>query len=445
MNPMRASEGGAILSEGIFKIMACCAARNSGGSGEGECMTVHEFRNDNDEDDYLEWLARHADGYVINILSNGSSNGARVHRARCRTISGRIPRGRSWIGEYMKVCATSLSEIDQWSIERFGEPIVRCGICHPAGAPRRVTSTKRTEKAMTDEVSQGRFVIHGTAPDSAVVQAWAEDYIRFERRPPWQDRLRGEIRSRCQQLEPTAEQVFHATFFGSKLPNADVENLALYNIDRFRVAGRNGIRFEHGCAVPPAPDGAEYRFGYRYALARRTDSFAHWRRGRTLASFGWTDLGKFNSEKQLAQVWLALWRGEARTFFPAIEPDTRFGVRIEVRAPRGRQPVWGGLMKGIVDGVICAFQTHSDRPVSPEVLDRIAKATGAQPDEIERYLCDRSRAVLGVRRRLVSVYRSGVKFDPADHLCVAGELLAAEPVSDDDRWAIKGDIVELSR
>jgi len=63
-----------------------------------------------------------------------------------------------------------------------------------------------------------------------------------------------------------AGQVLHATFFGPKLPNADVENLALYYIDSFSIAGRNGIRFEHGAAVPPAPEGDEYPFCYRYAL-----------------------------------------------------------------------------------------------------------------------------------------------------------------------------------
>jgi hypothetical protein len=51
--------------------------------------------------------------------------------------------------------------------------------------------------------------------------------------------------------------------------------------------------------------------------------------------------------------------------------------------------------------------------------------------------------VLGAVHRLVSPYQAGVKWDPSDHLCVAGELLAAEPV--DDRWAIKGEIFELSR
>lgn len=42
------------------------------------------------------------------------------------------------------------------------------------------------------------------------------------------------IRSRCGQLEPSAGQVLHATFFGAKRPNADVENVALYYIDSFR-------------------------------------------------------------------------------------------------------------------------------------------------------------------------------------------------------------------
>jgi hypothetical protein len=51
--------------------------------------------------------------------------------------------------------------------------------------------------------------------------------------------------------------------------------------------------------------------------------------------------------------------------------------------------------------------------------------------------------VIGAVHRLVSPYRKGVKWDPSDHRCVAGELLAAEPVG--ERWAIKGELVELSR
>jgi|GEM_PF-833573 hypothetical protein len=264
---------------------------------------VGEYRDD--DAGYLAWLAAHPDGYVINIARSYSATQARVHRAGCRTISGENPHGGPWTGPYVKVCADHLVELDQWATNQVGEPIARCGTCHPATAVPAIT---QTEQAAAPE---GRCEIHGPAEDSAVVEAWADDYIRFERLPVWQKDLREEIRSRCRQLEPSAEQVLHATFFGPKLPNADVENVLLYYIDSFRVAGRNGIRFEHGAGVPPAPDGAEYRFCYRYALAPRSGAFTHWRQGRTLAAFDWTDLGAFAGDKKLAQVWLALSRGEA--------------------------------------------------------------------------------------------------------------------------------------
>ncbi|ORW86908.1 hypothetical protein AWB92_24800 [Mycobacterium sp. IEC1808] len=235
--------------------------------------------------------------------------------------------------------------------------------------------------------------------------------------------------------------MLHATFFGAKPPNADVENLAFYNIDTFKTAGRNGIRFEHGTAVPQAPDGAEYRFCYRYALAPRSGDFADWRQGRTLASFSWIDLGAFSGDKRAAQVWLALARGHVEVVKAACAQGTPFAVRVQVRPPRGRQPVWGGLVKGIFDGVICAFEAHTDRAVLSEVVARLAAILPADPLEIEEHLLDQRRAVLGVVHRLVYPYGAGVKWDPTDHLCVAGELLGVEPVG--PRWAIRGDLIEL--
>jgi hypothetical protein len=105
--------------------------------------------------------------------------------------------------------------------------------------------------------------------------------------------------------------VLHATFFGVKRHDADVENLAFSNISSFRVAGRNGIRFERGDVVPAARDGAEYAFRYRYALAPRSGDFPEWQPGRPLASFGWTARGGFADKRRPAQVWLALALGNA--------------------------------------------------------------------------------------------------------------------------------------
>ena len=79
----------------------------------------------------------------------------------------------------------------------------------------------------------------------------------------------------------------------------------------------------------------------------------------------------------------------------------------------------------------------------PDVTARLAAGLPADPEEIAEHLLDRRRAVLDVVPRLVYPYSAGAKWDPADHLCVAGELLAAESV--DSRWAIRGELVELSR
>ena len=296
---------------------------------------------------------------------------------------------------------------------------------------------------MTASAPERRSVVNGPSSGRSVVEVWADDYIRFGGLPEWQVRLRDEIRSRCDLLAPSGDQVLEASFFGPKLPNADIENIVLYNIGSFRTAGRNGIRFEHGSAVPLAPDRTAYPFCYRYWLAPRSSSFAHWQRGRTLASFDWTDLGAFSGEKKLAQVWLALSRAEAEVATVARLPDTTFAVRVHVRPPQGTQPVWGGLVKGIFDGVITAFQSHSDTTNLGEVAKRISTTVSVDTTSIEQYLLDQRRGVLGSVPRLAAAYRDGVKWNPSDHWCVAGELLAAAPVG--RKWAIKGEVIEVSR
>lgn len=411
--------------------------------GISDAVRAREFRDD--DAGYLAWLATYPDGYLINILRSHNASGARVHRADCGTINGQHARGQSLTTHYVKVCAAHLAEIKRWASDAVGQAILPCGTCHPAQDPKPHTSTMQTAHARVPPVvPDGRYEIHGPPPDSAAVAAWADDYIRFEHRPPWQEQLRDEIRSRCRQLEPSAGQVLHATFFGTKHPDADVENLVLYNIDSFRVAGGNGLRFEHGAAVPQAPGGAEYRFGYRYSLAPRSGTFTDWQTGRTLASFDWTQLGSFSGEKKLEPVWLALARGQAKAATMARAPETPFAVKLQLRPPHGRRMrVNSDLVKATFDGVICAFQAHTDTKNLVRIAARIAAILEVDPAEIERLLLDKRQAILGAVPRLVHLHGAGVQWNPVDDWCVAGELLAAQPV--DDLWAIKGEIVEISR
>lgn len=298
-----------------------------------------------------------------------------------------------------------------------------------------------------DPISGARWEIHGPAAGVPIVEAWADKYIPFNKLLPWQRELRGEISSRSRLLKPSGSQVLYATFFGSKPTlETDVENLVLYNIhESFKPAGCNGIRFEHGAEVPSlAPNGATYPFCFRYELASRSDTFTAWKQERTLASFDWTDLGEFDHENRvLAQVWLALARGDVDPSFPIIADDAKFAVIVQVRPPGGKEWALGKLVKPIVDGVVCALQAHTGAKELTEISERLAKDLPAYPEDVRRYLRDRCRAVLGSVPQLFFLHGAGVKGNPSDHWCVAGELLAAEPT--DDRWAIKGKVVEISR
>ncbi|GAA1699853.1 hypothetical protein MMUR_26410 [Mycolicibacterium murale] len=400
---------------------------------------VGEFRDD--DPGYLQWLDTHPDGYVINILRSYSPNAARLHRASCWTITGLRSKGASLTGQYVKVCAEQLAELDRWATRQVGQPIARCGTCRPKSSAAVSAPAREHDRAVV-QAKDVRHQVNGPTADSALVEAWADDYIRFENLPGWQLRLRDEIRRRCRELVPASGEVMHATFFGAKHPRGDVENVLLYNIDTFKTAGANGIRFEYGAGVPAAADGTQYAYGYRYSLASAAGTFTQWQPERVLAAFDWTDLGAFASEKQLAQVWLALSRGDIGVLGRAA-PETPFALKLQIRPPTGRTPVWGALVKGIFDGVICALQAHTDSAVLPEVTARLATILPADAAEIEEHLVDQRRAVLGVVHRLVAPYRSGVKWDPADHLCVAGEVIAGEPV--DGSWAIKGEVIEVRR
>jgi hypothetical protein len=405
-------------------------------------MSAREFRDD--DTGYTDWLTEHPAGYVINIRRNHSPTDARIHRAACSTITVRQQSGeRSWTYQYVKVCAEHVIGIEQWVAERVGASIPGCRTCSPdRDVPSPVLDTA-TEAAASSAEHEDHFEIYG--PDCEVVQAWADDYIRFERqhRPDWQENLRSAIKCRCRQLGPAAGQVLHATFFGDKDERADVENVVLYGIDSFAVAGANGIRFELDESVTPAPSGAEYPFGYRYELRPRSCGFHGWQQGRQLAEFGWTDLGAFAGEKLAAQVWLAVSRGQLTVAESICDRGTAFAVKVEVRPPHRHRRVLGNLVKGIVDGVVAAFQAHTDMTILHEAASRLAASLAADPAEIGRHLLDRRRAVLGAVPRLVRLSDSGVVWAPADELCVAGELLRAEPVN--AHWAIRGEVVVVSR
>jgi hypothetical protein len=334
-----------------------------------------------------------------------------------------------------------------------GAIITSCGTCRPSGSGLHGAAKVTPSAATTPPAKPARLVVRGQAteiggpwPDRPVVEAWAEEYIRFERRPVEQEQLRAEIRTRLGQLTAAPDQVLHTTFFGAKHPAADVENLALYYIDdtgaSFADAARYGLGFELATDCPPSPTGRDYAYGYRYELLRRDTPWRHWREERELASWDWVDLGAFAGSKKLEQVWLDLRRHHVHIAGAPRASSTPFAVRVAIRPPQGVVPRLGYLVKGIIDGVVCAFQAHTDRSSAVEVATRVSNTIEATSHEIETLLVRQDRAVLGVVPRLLHKRGAGVIWAPSDDLCVAGELLAAEPTG--PTWSLRGRVTELA-
>ena len=86
-------------------------------------------------------------------------------------------------------------------------------------------------------------------------------------------------------------------------------------------------------------------------------------------------------------------------------------------------PVLGRLVKGIFDGVVCAFQSHTDTTTTRELANRLSRNVSAPVAEIEQLLLNDDKAVVGSLPRLLHIRGDGVIWSPADDCCVAGELV----------------------
>ena len=110
-------------------------------------MSAHEFRDD--DNGYLEWRAKHPDGYVINIHQSYSPIDAHLHDASCSTLIAPIEGGLKLTNQYVKVCGETLAEVEEWAADRVSEAIPPCGICRKVGA----RGAKLCSKCLSYELS----------------------------------------------------------------------------------------------------------------------------------------------------------------------------------------------------------------------------------------------------------------------------------------------------
>jgi hypothetical protein len=388
----------------------------------------------------LEQIHRRGQGLILNPFYGV------LHRADCDWV------GRMSVGQ-PKEYFDSLAEARQ-ELERRGGPEGdtwrRCPVCMPTlsvGSSRTQRESRPSADAHNERSGDEHYLVQGPANEDRAVEAWADAYVPYEPSTEWQQALRRELRERLRRLKARPDQVLHAILSGAKPLNADVENALTYNIDdtgrSFQGAAFRGIAFEHSPEPPPpAPDGRSYACRLHYAVEPRDAGFAAWRLGDELVSWPPVDVPGLAGEKKLEAVWLALHRAAITIAGVQRAASDPFAVELQVVPPQRTRPTTAALVKGVFDGVVCAFQCHQDAGTGPELAERLSRSLGSPTTELHSFLTRGDRAALGPTAKLLHFRGAGVQWAPADHLLVAGRLAVLPPSG--EGWGLAGRLSAVS-
>jgi hypothetical protein len=94
-------------------------------SSRGPDLEVFE----DDDQNYLDWLRAHYNGYVLDVPRSAHVDAPKVHRAHCPIVWGEQPRERNWTGTYTKICSYSYARLSRWASEELDTEPSPCRIC----------------------------------------------------------------------------------------------------------------------------------------------------------------------------------------------------------------------------------------------------------------------------------------------------------------------------
>ncbi len=275
-----------------------------------------------------------------------------------------------------------------------------------------------------------------------VAEAWSIQRLPFEPKS-WLIDLRNDLRKTIHNIVSQPNQVLHAIYGAAQSDSVcDVENILFYNVGgtQFSPLTTYGIRFERRFSYPDPPQTLEstnLHYHY-YTMEAANKAFSYWRTGRNLAE--WENVKVSRPANQLMNTWYSIKSNSLKMLHIPERIPKQFGLTIKIKIPTTDKGNVSSLTKPIIDGVVSAFHAYKGNDV--EVLSqRLANKLNKKPDTIADLLCRRDRAILG-ERQVVRLHGSdGVKWDPADDLCLAAEIFA-QPYSGKD-WLISGKLYEI--
>ena len=267
---------------------------------------------------------------------------------------------------------------------------------------------------------------------SELVEAWSTFRLPFQ---PSADglALRSELRDGIRGLAAGPDQILECHYRSAKIDLVDTENVLIYNVGESafsKVAG-HGIRFERVFEEPPpCPEtlsgpGALHYVAYR-TIALKAD-FTHWQRGKPIAIWE-SALWPTGAGTSPTPFWLAIRQASPHVLHASREPMTYVGLQVNVAG--GTDSIRPARMiKPLFDAAISAFHVHNEPVAMAKAIERLVARGHGSAAALGQLLTDPQFDVLGPRN-LVATYRAGVntdgvKWNPEDERCVAGELLWA--------------------
>jgi hypothetical protein len=292
--------------------------------------------------------------------------------------------------------------------------------------------------------SSASYAVRGPGPNGRCVEAWSNSKLQFEPKGELAD-FRQELRAAIGTLKTKCGELVHGTYVSASTESCDAENVLIYNVGPSSFAQRAGcgIRFERAFARPPQPpaDLDDARHYQRYVAVRLGVGFESWHEGGLLGL--WSDIPcpPLTEFTKPAAIWHALKQGDVEVEQPLGAPPPRIGLRVRLKVPACADPAPAAIIKPIFDGVIAGFHAHAHPTSTAEMARRLSESLAIDPALIAQRLTGPERAVLGTRR-LLWARSDGVQWNPADELCVAGELQLVA-TQQESAWTLSGELFEV--
>lgn len=221
---------------------------------------------------------------------------------------------------------------------------------------------------------------------------------------------REEIRKILSNLQIQENQILKAKYITSNSDFFDVENILFYNVGTsyFRNICKNGFLMKYEFRDELKKD--EYTHIIEYQIVAKDSELPLITRN-ILSEFQF-DIKSLTTNNKVANYWFAMHSGTIE-LSKLNKPINDFGLSITVLTNK-KIPNIVSLMKSLLDGIISGY--HDEEKLDDDAIERLSKSLNSDKLKIEKYIQNKQFAVLG-KRNLVSKYRNGVKWNPADEKC----------------------------